>query len=785
MAAIRPVVLVFEEFATPTVTVTTPDLNCLIVGPAYYIQDYFQPGTTNYADKANIQIGSNYGTLENSPAGATPVGTDVITVAEPPNNLPGALLDGASVEIFFDQARVIITSGVLGTTTSGSNAFTVTDAVDFTTGTTKVLPGDRIGVYDGTHFIWMTVYTVDSATELHFTQDVPSSGFTPGSGQTWRVERQINDAEIATSFFTTQNNTIDINGSVTLNVPTQGAKVVSFAKVYIQYRSLRQDLQQVGIVESENDILTMIGRIDGRDPLAVGAFIALQNTTTQIQFYGVKSNDLQGHTSCRDAIAADSTIYAIVPLLADIPTIEMWNVDCNGLAQPDESTGRAQRFRVVIGSGTLPLIATLVTPAATAKTVQLTSSAPAINTDLTIPGIDLIGGGVVPGDHVKITVDAAGVSRIGDYLVAHVLSATHLEVDPSTPIPGSTQTANATLEVRAANDVTVKIASTPYTGVASGATDDLYLILQDPNGTFVSSGVLPGDIITMPGDPTTANFATNTSKFVVASVLSEQRLEIVNNGQDTATVQNELPHGRSWVTGTNVPTSNTLNYEVTRSLTKDQQVTALVAVAQSFNSSRTVLVWPDLCDVAGVVNAKAQPGYYLSCAVGGMTAGLPPHQGFTFLGIAGIAQIYDSNTYFTDRQLTNLSNGGWYVFAQQTPQALPFTIHQLTTDVQTLESGEFSIVKNFDFVALFFVDILQGFLGIYNVTPEALLFLRAALTTGGTTLLQQTFARIGSPLTSFQINDLTISPVSRDRVVTHLGVGLPAPLNVVELHLVG
>ena len=221
-----------------------------------------------------------------------------------------------------------------------------------------------------------------------------------------------------------------------------------------------------------------------------------------------------------------------------------------------------------------------------------------------------------------------------------------------------------------------------------------------------------------------------------------------------------------------------------RTLTKNQQVTDLVAVAQSFNSRRTVLVWPDVVDVAGVTGGASQPGYYLSCAVGGITAGLPPHQGFTFLGIAGVSQIYHSNTYFTDSQLTDLSNGGWYVFAQQTPQALPYTIHQLTTDVSTLESGEYSVVKNFDFVSLFFVDILDEFLGIYNVTPEALLYLRAALNTGGETLKQRTYPKIGAPLTDFAILDLAVSALSGDRVVTHLSVGLPKPLNVIELHLV-
>lgn len=785
MALIRPVVLVFQEFATPTVTPTTPDLNCLVVGPAYYIQDYFQPGTTVYADKASIKLGSDYGLLEAPPATPTPVGPDVITTPDAPNDLVGALVDDASVKVYFDQARVKITSGTAGTTASATpNQFDVTDVgVDFTTGATKVLPGDRVIINDGTNTIARTVFTVDSPTRLHFTQDIPSVGFTPGGAQAWKVERQVNDALVDPSFFDANGNAIDINGGVTLNVPTQGLKVVTYAKVYVAYRSLRQDLQQVDTVTSENDILAKIGRIDARNPLAVGAFVSLQNTTGFIQFYGVKSNDLQGHVGCRDTIAARPDIYAIVPLLADTPTIAMWNADCTGLALPDETRGRPQRFRCVIGSGTLPLTSTLVQPQATGKTVQLTGSSPGHVLEFTAPGLDFVAGAVSPGDHLHVTLDAAGTSRNGSYLVAHVIDATHVLIDGSTVIPAA-ESGNASVEVRAPNDITVKIAVTPVTGLVSAAQPDLYLILQDPNGGFISAGLIPGDIVQMPQDPTTNAFSGTLLQFVVAAVLSENRLQIANNGADSATVENELPYGRNWATGTAVPNTATLNYQVIRKLTKDQQVTNLVAVAQSFKSRRTVLVWPDKVDVAGVTGGKAQPGYYLSCAVGGMTAGLPPHQGFTFLGIAGVSQIYNSNTYFTDSQMTDLSNGGWYVFAQQTPQSLPFTIHQLTTDVSTLESGEFSVVKNFDFVSLFFVDILEEFLGIYNVTPEALLFLRAALNTGGTTLKQRTYAKIGAPLLSFQINDLGISPISGDRVVTRLGIGLPKPLNVIELHLV-
>jgi hypothetical protein len=783
--AIRPVVLVYQEIASPTVTPTTPDLNCLVVGPAYYIQDYFQPGTTTYADKANIQVSTPYGTYEGDPTVATPVGPGYIVVAEPPNNPPGALLDDSSVEIFFDQAQVVIASGTDGVTSATpGNQINSTSGM-WQTGNTKVLPGDRIGISDGSHFVWLTVASVVSNTELTTTSDYTGGSFTPGASQTFRIERQINDVEIAPSFFTTNGNIVSLSGGVTLAVTNQGTHTVSYALVYEQYISLRQDLTELGTVESEADITSMIGRIDARNPLAAGAFVALENTTSIVQFIGVLTDDLQGHTTVRDTISGRADVYAIVPMTTDVSIFAMWNSDCVERALPDAVHGQPQRFRVVIGNGTLPISATIISPSATGQSVQVMSSSPGYITAITLTGVaSLITGGVIPGDILNVTVtSAAGVVALGMYPIATVESAAAIQVNISTPF-ASAGTANITAEILEADGVTVRIASAALTGVVTAQDANLYLQLSDPSGTFVSSGVAAGDLVQIPADPNAA--ITSSSVFtsvVVASVLSNQRLLIVNNGQDSSTVVNELPHGVKRIGGALV-TLTSINYQIVRTLSKDQQVTNLIALAQSFNSSRTILVWPDKCDVAGVTGGTKQPGYYLAAAVGGMTAGLPAQQGFTNLGIAGVSQIYDSNTYFSDTQMTDLSNGGWYVFAQQTPQSLPFTLHQLTTNPSTLQSGEFSVVKNFDFVSLFFVDILEDFLGQYNVTENTLTQLSAALTTGAQLLLLRTVAKIGAPLTSFAITSLGVSPTSGDTVLIYLAIGLPNPLNVIELFLV-
>jgi hypothetical protein len=243
--------------------------------------------------------------------------------------------------------------------------------------------------------------------------------------------------------------------------------------------------------------------------------------------------------------------------------------------------------------------------------------------------------------------------------------------------------------------------------------------------------------------------------------------------------------------------SSTLHWRVSRTLSKAQQVDALVAVSQSFLSRRVILVWPDLVTVAGLVDgsktrtlstvaedADPQPGYYLAGVVGGMTAGLPPHQGFTNLGIAGVDELDHTTRYFNETQLTELSDGGWFVFGQTEPDALPSCIHQLTTDTTSLETGEYSCVKNFDYIAMYFSDIIDDFLGIWNINDETLAFLTQSLNTGGDTLKLRKYAKIGAPLKSFTINSLAEHPTAADRVEAYISIGMPKPLNRVGLHLI-
>jgi hypothetical protein len=806
MAATRPAVLVFQEFASLSTPAATPELNCLIAGPAYWIQDFPD-------HRANIKLTSNYGTKNAAATGSSvaPVGSDVVVVTDVPNNKVGAKLDTDSVKVYLGVPRVELANGNDGTVVvSPTPAPTLASAaVDFLVA--GVAAGDWCILTNnaGTGKQVRKIRSVAQHT-LTFTSDVgavlASEGDTGialvnAANTKFRVERELTDSLVDSTFITTvpSTNEVHINGSITLLVGGV-AKPVSYGEPYIAYRSLRQDLAVINTLSSVTEIVGQLGLIDARNPLAVGAFTTLTNSSASIQVFGVVSQDLTGYTAMKAALATRKDVYAVVPLIQDISVIAMLKTEFENLADPDYvvTNGVAQKFRMVIGAPTAMPTTKIVVDANHDGQSQINGSALVVARTFVFPSGNLITVGVLPGDKLVIAADTAvPTARNGTYTVARVNSATELEVDQD--IIGGADTGDATVTINVGQTVATRSGynAQSFTGLLSQANDALYLDLFDANGTFIDSGVIPGDLLEMPLNPTQTSFA-DSAQLVIATVVSNQRVRVVNNGGDTSLVVNEVPHLVSRnAPVTTIPNTATLTYRVVRALDKDGQVTELITVAQSLRSRRAVICWPDLVDITDLKDgslprtspavpapAASQPGYYLACAVGGLLASLPSHQGLTNLGIAGISKLYDANTYFDDKQMSAISNGGWLVFQQDTPSALPYIIHQLTTDPSTLEFGELSMVKNFDFVSLFFSDILNPFIGTWNINTETLGFIVSALQAGIDNLKLRRRVRIGAPIIDARITSVAESIVSADRVEAYIEADFPKPLNTVGLHIV-
>ena len=776
MAIVRPKVRIVQEFASQSTTPASPDLNVLLIGPAYNVQDY------TASNKANLQAGT-YGdpkaatATTGEPVGLPLSGSPAVTISSPPNDIIGAILDSSSVHIYLENIKVHIsavstTPGVSltdnSTTVTASGATFVTDGVK---------AGDRVVITDtaGGITIEKVVASVTSETVLELTSNFtvsgtdingnPYTGFsTTATNIALRIERSLSDGlELGSSYITVTGQQVDIDGGAQVTEGTLTATLHS-ADVYMEYRSLRQDLAKVTLINSSAEITSTLGAVDERNPLAVAAFVALQNTNTPVQVWGILKDDLNGgsdrllgYTEARDGIASRDDIYCIVPLATESSVIGLFKDHVVALADPDIS-----RFRIAIGSGELATTKT-VSPQATGATEEYASDPIDIFIDTahTDTGSGFITAGVKAGD--TLTIVGGAVLGAGTYTVRRVISEDILQIDQVFGAAGADTLTSYTI------GSVVSEASTPAV-----TSRKALRVLLDNGATFLTSGVIAGDYVEVPAAGQ-VDFSGATDTYVIEQVLSENRVLI-------AGTEGELPS-----TTAGAPSASEL-YRIGRSLDKDGQVAELEAITQAYNQSRLVMVWPDKVLVSGVTNAKTGvqsqlPGYYMAAAVGGMVAGNAPHQNFSSLSINGFDQIFNSSGYFSDSQIDKLSAAGWYVILQDTPASAPYCVHSVTTDPTSLETSELMIVKNFDYVSLFYKGLLKPFLKGYNVTEDTLDLIKDAFDSGTTELKSQVRPKLGAPLISGSLVSIEVLAGSADHVQLVGEVQLPRMLNLLTLIL--
>jgi len=681
----------------------------------------------------------------------------------------------------------------------------------------------------------------------------------PGaSTEKWRFERELSDVELDSTDFSVSGNSITIDAGITVDVGTLTGLPITYAEIYVEYMAQRTDLQEINTLTSTAEMTTTLGKLDARNPLYVGAYVAALNTTTPVKVYGLGNfaTEELAYLDFIDRVSAERDIYAIVPLTYNTTVLATLKSTVENLSDPNYvlTNGIKQKFRVILGAVELETQKIVKDVTGGASTLQKSGTAPVVpvNDDYrtveisgaSLPTLGNAGAKLVPGDKLWVKLWDGVANHEMTWDVAHYNGtvagpAESFEVDLRTAQPVTQQG----LPVWGAGpntwdnwlaggyDMDNTGVPGPYvqqidiqdsTGaskiggaitVAAGAADivveaknldNYYLILQSPGATFITDGVIPGDILEMPvdceSDPGDWGDLATSQTWEVNAVLSQERIEVRNEGSNTSTVANELPHlfKRTLVSGQLEDVTNgEIFFRIMRDMDKTEQVTTMVSTASSFASKRLLLAYPDEVDVSGLVDgskprygastpaeADPQPGYYLACAVGGQTAGQPSQQGFTNLGIAGITKLYNSSEYFNEQQITDLSNGGVYVFIQDNPTALPYSVHEVTTDTTALETGEYMVVKNFDFISWTFLDTLLPFLGIWNVTPEAIEFIRQAIRTTIDNLKARYVTRIGPPLIDAVIDGVEESDLSTDRIEAYVSVDLPMVLNTIGLHLV-
>lgn len=298
---------------------------------------------------------------------------------------------------------------------------------------------------------------------------------------------------------------------------------------------------------------------------------------------------------------------------------------------------------------------------------------------------------------------------------------------------------------------------------ANGGTNTVALVtgfyvLNVSNATFVTDGVVAGDVIKVASHNPAAQTVTSMTV-----------LQVLNNQQ----VKVDSPIALTGVT-----------YYVQRNLSKIQQAQAVADMSASFLSSRVMHIQPDLVGVTvgGVV--KYLPGYYLACTLAGLVSGLPAQQSLTNIGVAGISDLQHSNRYFTRAQMSTIAGAGTTLLVQESAGTIPYIRHSITTDMSVLQYREIQQVKNIDFLSYFFHDILKAFPGRYNITSDTLQILRTTLVAGAKLLQGKRLPKIGAPLLDYQIKTLKQDEVNKDTIIVEMPVTMPTVANYINLYLI-
>lgn len=282
-------------------------------------------------------------------------------------------------------------------------------------------------------------------------------------------------------------------------------------------------------------------------------------------------------------------------------------------------------------------------------------------------------------------------------------------------------------------------------------------VLTVSNATFMSDGVVPGDILKITagtGTPTTIG------SHQIQAVISNQQLQINASGVATG-----------------------VSYYVMRNMTKSQQATYVAANSTAFGSNR-VIHCPNTAGV--VVNGvtKYLPGYYFMCGVAGLVAGLPAQAGLTNIAMAGFVDVQYSNFYFTRAQMDTMSTAGTFLVVQETQGSIPYIRHEITTDMSVLQYRELQQVKNWDYLSYFFYDIAKPFIGKWNITPDSLQTLRQSLNAGGVMLKGRKLPKIGAPMVDFTIKTVAQDTANTDNVIVEMPIKMAVPMNYISLYLI-
>lgn len=286
-----------------------------------------------------------------------------------------------------------------------------------------------------------------------------------------------------------------------------------------------------------------------------------------------------------------------------------------------------------------------------------------------------------------------------------------------------------------------------------------YTLLNVVGATFLKDGVRAGDAVRI-------NFYKDEEgrdiydTYLVDSVRSETSLVLSTS----------LPQA------VNVP----IKIEVIRNFDTQEKVDALIGGIATLDNRRIRAVAPAYAYASGVY----QPSYFLAAASAGLRSSVVPHQGLTFSPLLGFDDVLSAVEGFSEDQLNQLADAGYWIITQDAVGGVPYVRHQLTTDTSSLNRQEDSITTNVDSISYGLQRVLAPFIGTWNNHRDAIMIIRANILNYLRELSTNTYTeRAGNQLNDFELIYIRRSEVFEDRLEVQIRIFVPSPINTIHVTL--
>ena len=315
----------------------------------------------------------------------------------------------------------------------------------------------------------------------------------------------------------------------------------------------------------------------------------------------------------------------------------------------------------------------------------------------------------------------------------------------------------AVVSAASTTDHGLALATIGVNPLATG-TQYTYLQVAAANANFLTSGVIPGDVVRY-------NYGTSWgqsswTEYVIDAVINEDTIRLVAGPVAAVTIARKV--------------------EIWRNLKKDDQVAAIGATAAAFGSFRNCAIWPDIVGSGGL----NVPGYHLCAALAGLRSGVVPHQGLTEAAVVGFDDLSRTN-YFNGTQLDQLAGYGVWIVGQDTSTLQIVNRHAITTDVSDIIHREEMVRVNLDSISYIFRRWFSAFVGKANVSDDLVKRFQVEIDAIRDYLRNNNrFDGIGAQADDLINVSVTRHPYLADRIVVTVTPVLPIPLNYPEVHIV-